>query len=224
MGTGTMKKRWLAFVAVACAAMPDAAAAQTLGIGGRIGTLGVGGEAAAEVTERIVLRGGFGLLPLEPNATFDDLKVTLSLPNWYNVGVDLYLNGSLRLGGGVVFKSEDLSLAGDFTSPQDIGGTTFTPEELGTLTGVIDSSDRAPYVLIGFGKHTAPGLGLFLDLGVVFLGEPDISLGAEGGSFSDDTDPLRSALDAEAANFEAEMGTYLKLWPILSAGLRIGLG
>jgi len=220
-----MKKRTFVLLVAACAAVPTAVAAQSVGVGGRIGTLGLGGEAALSLTDRLVIRGGLGLTPskLEPSATFDDLEVDLILPNWYNVGLDLYLNGAIRLGGGVLFKADDPTLVGEFTSPQDIGGTTYTPEQIGKLEGVIDSSDRVPYVLLGFGKHTAPGIGLFLDLGVAFLGDPQVRLDASGGTISDDPS-TQDALDREADNFEADMRTYLEFWPIVSAGLRIGLG
>jgi hypothetical protein len=218
-----MNMRPFVLLVAACAAVPMSVAAQSVGIGGRVGTLGLGGEAAVGLTERFVIRGGMGLTPFEPSATFDDLDVTLTLPTWYNVGVDLYLNGAIRLGGGVLFKSEDPTLVGEFNAPQDIGGTTFTPDEIGMLTGVIDSSDRVPYALLGFGKHTAPGIGLFLDLGVAFLGEPEVRLDASGGTLSNDPS-TQDALDREAESFEADMRTYLRFWPILSLGLRIGLG
>jgi hypothetical protein len=219
-----MKKCVKVLAIAAFAAIPGSAAAQGLGVGVRVGTLGVGGEAAVDLTERLVLRGGVGLSPLEPSATFDDLEVTLTLPTWFNVGLDVYLNGAVRLGAGILFKSDDPELTGEFDAPQDVGGTSFTPQELGTLTGAIDSPDRVPYVLVGFGKHTALGVGLFLDLGVAFLGDPDVRLGASGGSLSDQQEPLRSALEQEAADFESDMRTYLRFWPILSLGLRVGLG
>jgi len=212
------------FVALAAvgAAVPASVTAQGLGLGARVGTLGLGGEVALEVTETLVLRGGLGLTPFEPSATFDDIDVTLTLPTWYNVGVDLYLNGALRLGGGLLFKADDPELSGSFNVAQDIGGTTYTPLEIGTLKGVIDSSDTVPYVLLGFGKHTAPGVGLFLDLGVAFLGDPEVRLSSEDGTLS--LDPTtQDALDREAQDFEDDMRTYLRFWPILSLGLRIGL-
>ena len=122
-----------------------------------------------------------------------------------------------------MFRSEDPTVRGDFDSPQEIGGTTYTPQELGTLTGVLDAHDRAPYVLIGFGRHTATGSGLFLDLGLAFTGDPRVRLGAEGGTLSPDTNAtLRNALDQEAADFEKDMKGYLKLWPILSIVVRLG--
>ena len=151
------------------------------------------------------------------------MDVTLKLPQWYNVGADLYLSGSFRIGGGMLFKSEDPSIEGVFTANQDIGGRSFTPAELGTLTGVLASNSQVPYVLIGFGNHTSTGIGLFLDLGVAFLGDPEISLASSGGSFGDQAE-LISRLNAEAADWEDQAGSYLNYWPILNIGLRIGVG
>jgi hypothetical protein len=78
-------------------------------------------------------------------------------------------------------------------------------------------------VLIGFGKHTASGIGLSLDVGLAFLGDPDVTLDAQGGAFSDQAQ-LQEALDQEARNYEDDMRTYLRYWPILNLGLRIGVG
>jgi hypothetical protein len=219
-----MKKLTFALVAAALVAGPAVASAQGFGAAARAGTLGIGAEVAIGLGESAAIRGGLGLVPFELNATIDETAVTLELPDtWYNVGLDLYLNGSFRLGGGFLFKPDDPSLTGDFTTPQEIGDRTFTPEELGTLTGVVDSKDSAPYVLIGFGKHTASGIGLSLDVGLAFLGDPDVTLDAQGGAFSDQAQ-LQEALDQEARNYEDDMRTYLRYWPILNLGLRIGVG
>lgn len=220
-----MLKRAFTFWIVVASTGPAAAMAQGLGVGGRVGTLGLGGEAAVGLTDRLVIRGGVGVVPVEPTMTFGDVEVSLSLPTVYNVGVDLYLNSALRIGGGMLFRSADPEVTGEFSEPQDIGGTTFTPVELGTLTGVFDSNDSAPYVLIGFGRHTAAGVGLFVDFGVAFMGDPDVRLDASGGSRDPDTDAtLRNALDQEAMEFEDDMRGYLKVWPILSIGVRLGAG
>ncbi len=220
-----MLKKCSLMVAVAVAAStPGSAHAQSIGIAGRVGTLGLGAEAAIGLTDRVVVRAGLGLTPVEPSLTLRGIETTLELPTWYNVGVDLYVTGAMRLGGGLLFKADDPTLTGVFTTNQDIGGTTFTPQEIGTLVAVLDSKSQVPYVLIGFGKHTAPGIGLFLDLGVAFLGEPDFQLSAVGGTLPDDSGALRTALDAEATEFEDAAGSYLKFWPILSLGLRIGIG
>ena len=197
-------------------------AAQGVGLGSRVGTLGLGGELAIGLTESLAVRGGIGLSPLEPGVTFHDVDVSLKLPTVFNVGLDLYLNSAVRVGGGIMFRSGHPEVKGTFAAAQDIGGTTFTPQEIGTLTGVIESSGSAPYVLIGFGRHTAEGVGLFLDVGVAFMGDPAVRLGARDGELSSDVGPLMSALQQEAADFEADMRGYLRFWPILSLGIRVG--
>jgi len=214
---------WLALVVAASAVARGEASAQT-GIAGRVSTLGLGGELAIDVTDRLVLRGGIGITPVEPSSNLGDIDVSLELPTWYSAGLDLYLNGAMRIGGGVLFKGEDPRFTGRFTADQEIGGQTFTPQEIGTLIAVLDSPNQIPYALIGFGKHTAPGAGLFVDFGVAFLGAPDIRMSTEGGTLAADSGPLRTALDAEAQEFEEDAGRYLELWPILTLGFRIGMG
>ena len=57
-----MKKRVLALWVAATVAFPAAAAAQGLGIAGRVGTLGFGGDVAMGVTERLVTPQALGTL------------------------------------------------------------------------------------------------------------------------------------------------------------------
>jgi hypothetical protein len=218
-----MRKGILALSTALILVLPSAVSAQGFGVAGRVGTQGVGGEVALGLTSAFVIRGGASTSPYEPNVTMNDVNVTLKLPQWYSVGADLYLGGAFRIGGGMLFKSEDPSIEGVFTANQDIGGRSFTPAELGTLTGVLASKSQVPYVLIGFGNHTSTGIGLFLDLGVAFLGDPEISLSSSGGSFGDQAE-LISRLNAEAADWEDQAGSYLNYWPILNIGLRIGVG
>jgi len=195
-----------------------------LGVAARAGTLGIGAEAALDLSDRLVVRGGLGLTAYDISTSFDGIDVEVELPgSWYNVGLDLYLNGALRLGAGILFKPDDLRVTGVLDESVDVGGRTFTPEELGTLTGRLVSDDRAPYVLIGFGKHTAAGVGLFVDIGAAFTGETEVTLDAEGGTFADQAE-LQSRLDQEARDFEDDMKPYLRVWPIFSLGLRLGFG
>jgi hypothetical protein len=153
-------------------AVPITVLAQGLALDARAGTLGLGGEIALDLSERLVVRGGIGITPLEPGTTLSGVDVSLKLPTVYNVGVDIYLNGAVRLGGGLLFRTGDLEVTGDFTADQDLGGTSFTPQQIGTLSGVLDWKDRAPYVLIGVGRHTAQGTGLFLGPGLRVLRRP----------------------------------------------------
>ena len=217
-----MRKQVLTLAVAAGVLSPAPAYAQGLGLGARAGTLGLGAEAAVGLTDRLVVRGGFGVNPFDPSSTVDGKNVTLSIPTWYNAGVDIYLNGAMRVGGGVLIKRKDPGLQAEFDTPQDIGGIIFQPDEIGTVSGVMDSADQLPFLIIGFGKHTVPGVALFVDFGLAFLGDSDVTLDASGGSLSDDP-ATQAALDREAQDFEDDLPTYLKFWPILSLGLRVGI-
>lgn len=219
-----MNTKVLAAVLVASCTLAQSASGQALGVAARVGTLGLGAEAALALGDRLVVRGGLGLMPLEVDGTVDDIDLTFELPRtWSNVGVDLYLSDIMRIGGGFLFKPDDVTLTATPTVPQDIGGQEFTPEQIGTLLGSLDSGDRAPYALIGFGKHTSSGIGLSLDLGAAFFQETRVTLDAEGGTLSDEP-AFQDRLDAEARNFEEDLPTYIDIWPILNLGLRIGVG
>lgn len=219
-----MRKTLLALAAVVALTVPAGITAQGFGVAARAGTIGLGAEAALGITDALVIRGGLGLMPLEPSATISDIDFTLKLPEtWFNIGADLYLGSGFRIGGGMLFKPDDPTLEGELLTNVDIGGRDFTPAELGTLTGTLNSKDQAPYALIGFGKHTSSGIGLFLDLGVAFTGDPEVSLDARNGTFSDAAE-LQSRLRTEERNLEEDLGQYLKMWPILNLGLKIGIG
>jgi hypothetical protein len=218
-----MSTRSLLGALVACLVLVPSSAEAQLGIAARIGTLGLGAEGSVDLSDRFVLRGGASLAKFEIGTSLNGVPVVLETPDaWYNVGIDFYLNGALRIGGGIVFKSGDPTIRGDFSGPVNIGGVELTPTELGTLTGVVDMDEQAAYGLIGFGKHTDSGVGLFIDFGAAIFGNPAVALSAEGGTYPQDE--LDQLLAQEARNFEDDMKWYLRVVPILSIGLRIGIG
>lgn len=228
-----MKKSLFVLTTAAVLALPGALAAQGFGIAGRAGTLGVGAEGAFGLTDAFVIRGGIGLLPVElKNPSFwepgADVDATLKLPKtWYNIGADLYLGAGFRVGGGMLFKPDDPSLTGSLTGSAsiDIGGTTYTATDVAEVKGTLKSKSSAPYALIGFGKHTKTGIGLFLDLGVAMLGDPEVSLEAtKGNPTVINSATFQSRLRQEEQTIEDDFGSYLKLWPILNLGIKIGVG
>lgn len=231
-----MKKSLLALSTAALLALPLSLSAQGFGVAGRAGTLGIGAEGALGLSDNLVIRGGIGLMPLEldPTSFWDpgtDVDATLKLPEtWFNIGADLYLGGGFRIGGGMLFKPDDPTVTGSLsgTASIEIGGQTYTATEVAEVQGTLNSKDKAPYVLIGFGKHTSTGIGLFLDLGVAMLGEPEVQLEALSGSAANPSSPLYTQLQTrlrqEETNIENDVGTYLKFWPILNIGIRFGVG
>ncbi len=216
------RARTLLLLLSALLLVPAGLAAQGIAIGARVGTLGAGGELALGISESLVLRGGVGVVPLDYTGTFDQIDYTVTFPSTMaTVGIDLYPGGgSFRIMGGLLWRSDDVEMEAPLTGSVDIGGTTYT--ETGTLKGVLVQKSVAPYAGIGFGKHTAGGIGLFLDLGVAVLGEPDVQLTASGAVAN--VPGIQQDLNDEAQQIEDDVGAYLKFWPIINLGIRIPLG
>jgi hypothetical protein len=197
-----------------------------VGFGARIGTLGLGPEISYAAGQHIVLRGGIGFIPLEPERTFSDIDYTLHPPSSvWNIGVDVYPSaGGLRFGGGIV-RWQQYELLATQTGSTTVGGTTYT----GTIdldAVVTNANQTAPYLLAGYGRTTKPGIGFFVDVGVAFIGEADIELSGTCTLSNGSACPgnFESDLEAEEADAEDDIGKYLELLPILQVGIRIGVG
>lgn len=220
-----MKKTALTLAAACLLAIPGAVMAQGVGIAVRGGTLGVGAEAAFGLSDRLVIRGGIGLLPLKPTVPVNNIDYTLTLPKtWYNIGLDLYIAGPMRIGVGMLFKPDNPVVTGTVAASKTItiGNTQYTTQQQFNLNGTFDAKKSAPYVLIGFGKHTASGVGLFLDLGAAFIGSPKVTLTASGDPSITSQPSFQSSLQKEQSDIQNK-ATYLKIWPILNIGIRVGL-
>ena len=210
------------FLLAALLASPPTAAAQ-VGVGIRAGTLGLGADLAIALSPNIQIRGGGAIQPVDPTFSISDIKYTVDLPgSFVNVGIDLFpTGGGFRIGGGLLYKPDDISISGEFTGSVDIGGRSYTGSEVGTLTGTVSSKSTAPYAMIGFGKHASSGIGLFLDLGAAFVGEQTVTLTATGAAASNS----QFLLDLESERMDAEDSlNKVKIYPMVNLGLRIGVG
>jgi hypothetical protein len=203
-------------------ALPPAASAQ-VGVGIRAGTLGLGADVAFALSPNVQVRGGGAIQPWDPTFTISDIEYTVNLPGTFvNIGIDLFpIGGGFRIGGGLLYKPEDISISGKFADNVDIGGRSYTGSEVGTLTGTVSSKATVPYVMIGFGKHASSGIGLFLDLGASFVGEQALTLTAT----STVTSNPQFIADLESERLDAEDSlNKVKIYPMVNLGLRIGVG
>jgi hypothetical protein len=220
-GRGALPGLLLAVLVVI--ALPAGAHAQTIGIGVRAGTLGLGPEASARLTDNIGVRGGIGVIPVEPGGSFGDIDYTIQPASpLINVGLDFHPGaGGFRLGGGLLFISKNTTMEAEYTGTVEIGGRVYQGSEVGELRAALDHGSAAPYLTLGFGRTTARGMGLFLDLGAAFLSEPSLTLTATGHATQ--SEQFRDDLERQRQQSEEDARTYLRILPILSVGLRFGL-
>lgn len=230
-----MKRRAILFLSLIVTAsltlMPLPASAMQLTIGGRAGTLGVGAELVVITNEVVSLRAGAGFAGLDADVTTlfgldENRKGSLAVPkSMYTLGLDFSV-GNFRLGGGVLYKERNPVYALDLGDGAriDIGENTYTQPQVTSLTTTLVSGEWAPYALVGLGQHVAKGLGLFLDVGVAFLGEPELAMSATGSGRVIGSRRFRSDLTAEERSLREDAGDLVKYWPILSLGVQFGFG
>lgn len=201
---------------------PTAVSAQ-LSIAPRIGTLGLGVDVGYALASVVTARAGAGFIPVKPRGTFDDTEYEVSIPNALTLGMDLHPGGGgFRLSGGIMIQSDDLSIEGTPSGTIELGDEFYSPAEVGTLRGEIAGSDVSPFLTLGFGKHGTSGVGLFLDLGVAFMGDPTVTLTANGDARDDPG--LQASLRNEEERVHDDVDLYGRFYPIVSMGLKIGLG
>lgn len=189
----------------------------------KVGSTGVGGDIALALTDRLAIRGGVGWFPIE----FDDLEIESNSfegqpPDFMaTVGLDLTVAGPLRLSGGLLYRSGDFELfrAVGPSSPVIIDGTSY--DQSGTVTVGWETRSTAPFVAVGLGGTAGSGVGLFLDLGVAFTGDPDIV-----GELTGELEALvpDARFDSELAAIDADIPSYAEYWPFLQLGVKIGVG
>jgi hypothetical protein len=204
---------------------PQTLLGQGLALGGRAGTLGFGAEGALELSDQIVARGGIGSFFFDFEGDYDGVEYTVTPPSFTGtLGLDFYpTGGSFRFMAGIMFRGGDFEMeSGDLSQAGgiEIGDNEY--DEPGTLSGTLATRSAAPFLGLGFGRHTTGGFGVFLDLGVAFVGKPDVELTAQGPIAS--VPGFQEDLEKEVQNLEDDAAPYLRYWPVLNLGVKIPLG
>lgn len=213
-------KAWHGIVMAAVVLVCAEARAEGLALGGRLGTLGLGGDLTLRIHERVNLRGSVNWLKFNADGKVDDID--------FDYGLDLSSYGGLvdyhpfanafRLSGGIFFGSSRTTLKAKPSKPQKIGDHTYTPEQIGTLDGKVEfDRSPAPYIGIGYGNAVGESqrLSFIFDLGVVFQSYKT-TLEADGMAshvpqFQEDVEKLRQDVEDTVDKF--------KIYPVLSFGL-----
>lgn len=204
-----------------CLAAAPAAQAEgnfALGISG--GTLGIGPELSYRFNRALGVRLSGGFYDYTHSDELDDVDydAKLKLSNFGGT-LDVYpFGGGFRLSVGARSNSNEIDLVGAPTTDTEIGDDTYTPAQIGTLSGTIKTKKMAPVASIGYGGKLAKGFTVGFELGVYAQGSPRIeNLASTGGTLS--TNPaFQAELDREEADIEDDADEY-KLWPILSLHL-----
>lgn len=185
----------------------------------KAGVLGLGVEYSYALNEKIVFRGGINGAKVGFDGVESGIDYEFDL-DWdsISVAVDFHpARSPLRLTAGLL--SNDNSLSGVSRPADDvtIGGTVYTPAEVGTLRGEVAFDKTAPFAGIGWdwSRKKRP-FGVSFDLGLVKQGAPSVMLAASGGLL--DNPAFEADVAAEEAELRDSLGD-LDLMPYATLGL-----
>jgi hypothetical protein len=184
----------------------SAAFAEGQSIALKVGAFGVGAEYTHELTERLALRGGLYGSEWGFDVTESGIRYEADVV-WDSVvaGVDFHPSRSpLRLSAGLMKNDNRLELTSIPAGNITIGGTTYTPDEAGTLFGRVGPDDTATFLGVGWDWSRDKRLfGMSLDLGLVDQGDPVVTLRGTGTLFGDPA--FEQDIDAEIEQIEDEI-------------------
>ncbi len=215
-----MKRAAVACLFLCSILLAAPAAAAEFGVGVKVGTYGWGAEFGVGFTDWFTLRASASTGDISGNYEEDgvDYDATLDVGG-YGLLADFFpMKGTFRLTAGLLSNRNEVELKAVPTVPIDIGGNTYPPAVVGTLSGDIGFDNSVPYFGIGWG-NVARGrrVGFLVDLGFIHQGGGKVSLSTSTGLVP------QSDLDAEAAAIEDDIEDF-DFWPILSFGLAIRFG
>lgn len=215
-----MKVKTLAAATALLVAMP--AYAQSPGGGLHVGvtggTLGIGPEVGYRARS-FGIRGSATFLGLSREIEADDVEYDGDLRlRSFGGTVDLYpFGGGFRVSAGARINRNRIDLEATPTTAVQIGDQTFTPAEVGVLTGRVDANRFAPLVTLGWGGGLTPGLKFGIDAGAMFQGSPRVSELRATGSFAND--PIfQAALERERREIEGDIDRF-KVYPVLQLSI-----
>jgi hypothetical protein len=178
------------------------------------GTLGIGPELSVGLGQNIGLRGSATFLNVSGSYSSSDLDYDghVKLKNW-GAMVDIFpTGGGFHISGGVRFNQNRANMTATPTSSVTIGNTTYSPAQIGTITGEADVPDTAPTLTIGYRKRSK-GLSLGIEAGAMFQGSARISQFKSSTGLISQTD-----LDAERDSLQSDVNKY-KVYPVLQLSL-----
>ena len=201
-------------VALALLSAGVANADNDFGLGVKVGTLGIGLEASWKPLPYMDIRVGTSSYDYDNDGRYGsiDYDAVFALDQYYATANFHFPISPMRISAGIYSNSNEFMLVND--QLQDIGG--YPGGLIGTVTSTTTFEGTAPYLGVGFDFTLAGKVGLNLDLGVLWQGDPQVTLEVDG-ILNDDTDFQQNVLEPERQALEDDMSDF-KAWPVISLG------
>lgn len=213
----SISKHKCGFMLLALLSAGVANADNDFGLGVKAGTLGLGLEASWQPLPYLEVRVGGNSYDYDDDGTQAGIPydATLALESFYGTANFHFPISPMRVTAGVYSNGNEMLMVNDELQDLNIGGVTYLGAGIGTLSSITSFASTSPYLGIGFDFTLAGKVGMNLDLGVLWQGEPDVTLDASGALSADPG--FQAALELERQDLEDEMSDF-KAWPVISLG------
>ena len=195
-----------------------------------VGTTGVSANAQLGLHPRLALRMGYNWL--EVSRDDEEISGVSYSGDLEFAGFGGFVDAHpfanpFTVTGGVFVGDKSAVLDAVPTEDVTLGDQTFTPDQVGVIDGSAEFGDTALFAGIGYDPslYKPGGLSFVVRAGVMFAGEPDVTLSATAET--DERIPeearaeLTAALRAEEAILEDDIDDYA-FFPVLTVGLSYG--
>jgi len=185
----------------------------------RFGTLGVGAEASAALSDRWGLRLGVNGYSTDEHIDETDVSYDAEI-DLRNAGltVDWHpARGAFRVSLGAYYNGTEFGLTGRTKSGTfEINNRTYTSAQIAGFTGRITFNKFAPFLGVGFSNNAKKGFAYSIDLGYLYQRSPKIELNVTCGTGVSCTQ-LQADGAAETVQLREDLKDY-KYWPVLHVG------
>ncbi len=211
------------FTLVILALVAAGTANADVGIGVKAGTLGVGLEGRWSPLPWVDIRVGANSYDYDDDGfqAGIEYEATLALDSVYATGNFRFPLSPFRLTAGAFSNGNEFLMQSrePGTASFNIGGSNFSAADVGVLQSVTSFDSTAPYLGVGFDFEVFGKVGLNVDLGVLWQGDPEVTLDASGLASAPPAvqAELASALEAERMELDEELDRF-EAWPVISLG------
>jgi len=183
------------------------------------GTLGIGPELGLRLSDRLGMRANATFLNFGGDFSSDDVDYHGDVKlNSYGMMVDVYpFGGGFRVSGGARINRNRVNVLATPTGAVEIGDTTYTAAQIGTLAGRADVKKFAPALTFGWGSGNHKGFMFGFEGGVLFQGAARLGTFTASGTASADQ-RFRADLERERLSLQSDIDR-VKLFPIAQTSI-----
>lgn len=213
-----MKKIALAMLLLLMSPFAFGAGLSDVGVKAGVGLLGWNGGLTYKINDFVGVSGEANFFNYSADRNYKGVQYSGDL---HFSSQALMLNiypfaGGFHVTGGLVHNGNSISLAGvpDQNGNYTFNGTTYSAQQVGTVTAGLTFKSAATYLGIGWGGNG--DWGVTLDLGVLRQGSPTFDLNVSGASsnqqLAQDVAQQRAASQSDVDSFkwfpQAKLGLY----------------